>query len=751
MAIHLLKKKTEEEKEHILGLDPKSDLDYLLSHCKKNLHSYDEKLIKKAFNWCYDTHKNKIRYSGTPFYSHPVAVALIVVDEMPLDDISVASALLHNVIDEGDTFGLKDIQNEFGNTIAEIVEHITKIRYIEGHQFEHLENYRKMLLALFKDVRIILIKIADRLHNMRTLEHLNTEKQIKMSEETLEIFAPFAHRFGLGTLKWELEDLAFKFLNPIAYSEIDSELQLTRKQREEYIKEFSKPITEGLTKDEILKKKNIKFEMFGRPKHIYSIFNKMQLRGLPMKELFDLFAIRIILETDDSSYCFIVYGIISDIFKPVPGTFKDYISNPKKNSYQSLHTAVLAQDGKPVEVQIRTRKMHEVAERGVAAHFNYKRGFLPAQSVLDDKNIEEWMDLVRSVFEYAGDEPPEELLESVNNNLFNDEIFVFTPASEFRKFPKNSTPLDFAFAIHTEIGFHCIGAKVNGKVVPLNYKLESGDTIEILTSKNQKPSKEWLKCVVTQRARSIIQKYLKDEKKNSTEKGEKIWQGIVNRYAIVTDDGMMEDMLKNLKFKSPKDFYYAIGSSNLDIAVVYEYLVEKKRDLKFDNLNGFELIPNGNGQKPKESNDTISTKIKTASVNVSYAKCCNPIPGDEIIGHVKAGSEIVVHRKNCPQVKYLIGSHQPSVFEMDWSSLVHKDFTVKLRFTAEEKPSKFKDITTKVVSSVVSNFKGININHMDDGFEGILTVSVSGIDGLNSIFDKLKSIPGIKTVERYNE
>ncbi|MBI5325169.1 MAG: bifunctional (p)ppGpp synthetase/guanosine-3',5'-bis(diphosphate) 3'-pyrophosphohydrolase [Ignavibacteriae bacterium] len=747
----LIKKSELPEKEFELGIDPVKDLGYLLQQCRNQYKSFDEALITKAFNWCYDTHKNKTRRSGKPFYVHPLSVALIVVKEMPLDDISVVCALLHNVVDEGNTYGIKDIQNEFGPTVAEIIEHIIKIKYIEGRQIEHLENYRKLLLALFKDVRIILIKLADRLDNLRSIEYLEEDKQKKMSEETLEVYSAFAHRFGLGSLKWELEDLAFKVLNKEAYDEISNSLQLKREDREEFIQNFTYPIKDKLSKDELLKRKNIKFDIIGRPKHIFSIYNKMKSRGLPITELFDLFAIRIILDTDDSSYCFIVYGIISDIFKPVPGTFKDYISNPKKNGYQSLHTAVIDTSGKPVEIQIRTKKMDEIAEKGVASHFNYKRDFLPAQSVLDDRNIEEWMGLVRNVFEYAGDETPEELIDSVRKNLFSDEIFVFTPTYEFRKFPKDASPLDFAFAIHSEIGFHCIGAKVNGKVVPLDYKLQSGDVIEILTSKNQKPKRDWLKFVVTQRSKNNIQKYLKDEKKRDEERGLSIWKGIVNRYNIKENDNFIHELLQELKFESMKNFFQSLGSANFDVSVVYEFLSDKKINLSLNHINGEELLPDKDIPQMKDAQDSITTKIKNASINVSYAGCCHPLPGDKIVGHIKEGHEIIVHQKSCGHVKHLIDTHQTSLFDMDWSNLIHKDFTVKIRVVAEEKPEILNEITTKILSLKKVNFRGLNINNIDEGLEGIITANLHSIEDMNTLFDSLRQLNGIKSVERYNE
>ena len=449
-----------------LGVNKEADLEYLLLECAGHLKKFDENLITKAYHWCCEANKNRLLRSGEPFHTYPLSVAHVLISEIPLDDTSVASALLAGCIHQNGPFSLSDIRSEFSGTITEIVENIITIKKIDPETFSQLENYRKILLSLFKDVRIILIVLADKLHNLRTLEFLPEHKQYAQAKEAMEVYAPFAQRFGLFHLKWEIEDLSFKYINPQAYNEIKHGLKLTRNEREDYLKRFTKPIQDRLSKVELFKKNSISFEITARAKHIYSIFNKMIAREKGMDELYDLFAVRIIIDSDENSYCFLVYGILAELYKPVPGTFKNYISSPKKNGYQSIHTAVFGPQDKPVEIQIRTRKMHEISERGVAAHFDYKRGLLPAQSVLDDKELLEWMNLVRNTFENAsGSDDTETILESLKNNLFQDEIYVFTPSKEFRVLPKDSTPLDFAYNIHSEIGNHCIGAKVNARVV----------------------------------------------------------------------------------------------------------------------------------------------------------------------------------------------------------------------------------------------------------------------------------------------
>ena len=570
-----------DNKQIIPGIKPEDDLTLLLKDCKKYLKVYNEQKIRKAFMLCLDAHANKLRKSGEPYYTHPVEVAHIVMSEIPLDDISVISALLHDVLDEGDNFTIQDIRSEFGSDIADIVEGVHKIEHIENNNSsiaDQAENYRKLLLSLFKDIRIILVKLADRLHNMRTLDYVSPQSRIKLSRETLDIYAPFANRFGLRNIKWELEDLSFKYLNNDAYTEIKSALKSTREEREEYIRDLILPIQEKLSKDDILKKLKIKFEISGRPKHIYSIYNKMIARSKPMDELHDLFAIRIILESDEPNLCFYVYGIVAGINQPVPETFKDYINTPKKNGYQSLHSAIVGPDKKIIEVQIRTRQMHELAEQGFAAHFLYKGGRIDQTSILDKRQITDWIGEVREIFENAKSGSNEELIENFRQNLFFDEIYVYTPKNEFRTLPKDATPLDFAYDIHSEVGDYFIGAKVNGKLVTIDYKLQSGDQIEIITSKKQTITSEWLKYVITPRAKQNIIKFLKDQEKTTEEEGKNIWIEKSRENSIRLNEKEFEMLIKSLKFKSPEQFYKALRNNEFAIDKAFDFINFKIRD-----------------------------------------------------------------------------------------------------------------------------------------------------------------------------
>ncbi|MFP4529471.1 MAG: RelA/SpoT family protein, partial [Candidatus Kapaibacterium sp.] len=692
-----------------------------------------------------DAHRDKVRKSGKPYYFHPVSVALIVINEMPLDDISVASALMHDILNYSDKYSLKDIRTEFGNTIAEVVDGITKIKHIETHNIEHLDqldNYRRLLLSLFRDVRIILIKIADRLHNLRTAIHLDEEKRHRLANETMEVYAPFANRFGLRNLKWEMEDLAFKTINRDAYDQIRKSIHGTRRDREQYVDKFTAPIRAQLERDQMLNKFELKFDISGRAKHIYSIFNKMKLRRKSIDELYDLFAVRIILDTEDNNMCFYIYGVIAGIYTPVPATFKDYINNPKQNGYQSIHTAVIGPDNRAVEVQIRTRKMHELAEQGVAAHFRYKSG-VTSQSVLEDSNLQRWMDMVREIFENVGDETPQLLLESVKKNLFLDEIYVFTPANEFRTLPKDSTPLDFAFDIHSEVGYRCIGAKVNGRIVPLDYKLQSGEQVEILTSRNQRPRRDWLDIVITSRARSLIRKYLRDEKKKLEETGRKIWKEKIADKNIRLSGRDLETLVQSFKFESPEDFYLAIGSGALNFDEAYDFIKFKFNE--FMQHDGA-LTANGSSEQFKTPPKLTVRQLKNGAI-AQLAKCCNPLPGDKILA-VETPRGMVIHRLGCQSIK--TAGQRERIFEIDWSQFEENKIITEIRISGDDRPSLMKDITNAIISIDNISIQGVTFDNFDANFESIITLNLSDPAQIDALFSDLNRLSGVRQVEVIN-
>lgn len=587
MAIFNFKSKLTKEINEItipyeVGVELKSFLDL----CRDNLKEPDLEKLKKAFIICFEVHKENQRVSGEEYWKHNLKVAISTITELHLDEYSVISALLYNVPTYSKIYNIKAIEKEFDKTISEILNGIIKINTLNTNvelDFEHLEKFRKLLLSLSTDIRILLLKIAVRLENLRTLQYLDIEQQKRISHETMEIYVPFANRFGLRNIKWLLEDLSFKFINKNAYDEIKNKLKLNRKQREDYVKLFSKPVQKSLEKDTLIKEKDIKFEINGRAKHIYSIFNKIRLRQKPMEELYDLFAIRIIIDSDEPMLCFYIYGLIAAIYPPIPETFKDYISSPKKNGYQSIHTALLGPQRKPVEVQIRTKIMHEQSEEGLAAHFNYKRGLLPANSIFDDNNVNAWLDSVKDLFENRHNLTSTQLLDSLKKNLFLEEIHVFTPANKLLTFPKDATPLDFAFEIHSDLGTHCIAAKVNGKKVQLNQKLQSGDQVEIIVSKDQLPERSWLNMVITPKAKAGINKHLKKVKKIKIEDGKNLWLEALKKENLSISFLEFKRMHQELTFREKEDFYYAIAESELNIAKAIDFL-KYKIDFGFKEL-----------------------------------------------------------------------------------------------------------------------------------------------------------------------
>lgn len=739
---------------HIVGENPNADLELLLREAKQNLLRVDEQLISKAFWFCYEIHKNDQRASGEPYYIHLLEVARIVVKELPLDDISVAAALLHDIIEDHEDYSVKDIHNEFGASIAEIVDGVTKITDItKGREFSQAHTHSKLIISMANDSRVILIKLADRLHNLRTLQHLPEEKQKRIAYETLEFYAPLAHRFGLGSIKWELEDLSLKYMNRAKYDEIKLQLNSTIKERSEYITRFTDPIKEKL------KSHDIKYEISGRPKHIYSIFNKMEKQHKKFEELYDLFAIRIILNTTDKNECFFVYGIVSELYTPVPERFKDYISVPKRNGYQSLHTTVIGKDGKRVEVQIRTKKMHEVAEKGVAAHFQYKAETIGTNALFfKDKELTEWADWIRDIINSPSEEVVDQLQESFKLNLYQDEIQVFTPKGELRSLPVGATPVDYAFDIHSAVGNRCIGAKVDGRIVPLDYKLRNGETVEIITSKNQNPSKNWEKFAVTHKAKSAIRKYLNEEKRRRTTEGKDLWDKKSKKLGITINEDDLERIVKSLKFHNKGEFYYSIGSGDTSIEAVAEKIKVR--------LKPGTTVHQGDYQAPPITEETFDIILKTARNNssgvvlggeskglsgvaYSFARCCNPVPGDDIMGMVSTGSAIKVHRKLCNNVKEIQEKNPSRLLVLDWAELQSEDFVAAIRVTGEDRSGMLSDITTAIIGYNNTNIRGVNIHAFESLFEGVLTVLVKNTEHLQRLFDRIKKVKGVRMVERY--
>jgi GTP diphosphokinase / guanosine-3',5'-bis(diphosphate) 3'-diphosphatase len=713
----------------------KKMLDDLLSTCRTHLPSVNEALLTKAFEFGLEAHKNDLRASGEPYFTHPWEVAMIVATEIPLDDLTVISALLHDVVEDTE-FNLDLLSKEFGKEVAEIVDGVTKISGIfRGQEITVAENYRKMLLSMVRDVRVILVKFADRLHNMRTLEFVNPEKQRRIAQETLEIYAPFANRFGLGKVKWELEDLSFKYLNKEAYEELARKIKNKRRERESYIKKFSDPITEKL------KEYSLDYDMSGRPKHLYSIYRKMVRRNKPFEEIYDLFAIRIILNTDDNNHCYTTLGIVNQIYLPVPDRFKDYVSIPKTNNYQSIHTTVVGPEGRLVEVQIRTKKMHEVAEKGVAAHWRYKEN-----SSSSEKDLDNWVNWIRDIFENASkDEARKDLLESFKLNLFQDEIYVFTPKGDLRRLPVNSTPVDFAFDIHSKVGYHCIGAKVNGKIVPLDTILHSGDQVEIITSKNQHPNKNWIKFVATHKAKSAIRKWINKEEEELIEIGKELWEKKTKKMKLAFTSQDVAKLSLSLKFESPRLFFktIALGKLNIDEILMSTKAKEKKEKapvLEFENF--------ANIARDDIGGVMVEGKEKSG-IMYSYAKCCNPIPGDPVIGYITIGEGIKIHRKTCTNLLRISEKDASKLIPVQWPEAESSLFVAGLTIMGEDSPGILNEISHTIVSYQNTNIKSININTNNSSFSGSVTLYVQNIEHLARIIERLKKLKGVYTVERF--
>lgn len=709
-------------------------LSELLKVSRESLPKVDEDLITKAFTFMLEAHKHDLRASGQAYYTHPYEVALIVAREFPLDDTTIVSSLLHDVVEDTE-FNIEVLAAEFSKEIAEIVDGVTKISSIfTGQDFEKAENYRKLLLSMVRDVRVILVKFADRLHNMRTLEFVNPDKQRRIALETLEIYAPFAHRFGLGRVKLELEDLAFKYLNKEAYEDLVRKVKSKRKERETYIKKFAEPITKKL--DEY----NIKYDLNGRAKHFYSIYRKMIKRNKPFEDIFDLFAVRIILDTKNTNDCYTTLGIVNQIYLPVPDRFKDYISIPKTNNYQSIHTTVVGPAGRLVEVQIRTKEMHEVAEKGVAAHWRYKEN-----KSASDKELEDWANWIRDIFENASRfDAREDLLESFKLNLYQDEIYAFTPKGDLRRLPLDSTPVDFAFDIHSKVGYHCIGAKINGRIVPLDTKLSSGDQVEIITSKNQQPNKNWLKFVKSQKARANIKRWINSEEQRIVDAGKEIWNKKIKKLKLSFSSNEISKIASGLRYENHRQFFIAIaqGKVNLDDVL----LPKKEKDttvpesiLEFDEF----------AQITRKDAGGILVEGKKTEMLYSYAKCCNPIPGDPVIGYITVGEGIKIHRKTCNNLLNLSTEDSSKLIPVQWPYSEESYFVAGLIVKGDDRPGILNDIANTIVTYGNTNIKSININTDNTNFEGTITLYVNNLEYLNKLIQRLKKVKGVYTIERF--
>jgi GTP pyrophosphokinase len=715
----------------------------LISNTYRTLDEENNKLIRKAFDIALDAHKDQRRKSGEPYIYHPIAVAKIVATEIGLGATSIACALLHDVIEDSD-YTYEDLKKIFGEKIANIVNGLTKIS-IMNHQNISVqsENYRKLLLTLSEDFRVILIKIADRLHNMRTLESMAPDKQKKIASETVYIYAPMAHRLGLYNIKSELEDLSLKYNNPDIYNEITEKLELAKENRERYIEEFKKEVSEKLDEE------GLNFKIKGRAKAISSIYRKMLKQGVSFEEVFDNYAIRIIYKSDAKNEKFLawkIYSIVTDVYHSNPSRMRDWITQPRSTGYESLHLTVLGPDKKWIEVQIRSERMDEIAEKGVAAHYKYKEGYKQSS---DDRNFENWVTEIRDVLEQQQNLSTSELLDNIKLNLYSKEVFVFTPKGEIKILPTNATALDFAFSVHSDLGMKCLGAKINGKLVPISYVLQNGDQIDILSSQNQKPKSDWLEFVVTSKAKSKIKSYLNSQKNQLVDNGKEILQRKLRHAKINFNDEEINKLQKFFNLKSSQELFLKFQSNELDASSLRKYIESKN---VFNNLlSRFRKSPTKNTAyiEPKEQNlDMIVFGKDEEKLNYSYAKCCTVIPGDKIFGFITISDGIKVHSDNCPNAINLRAQYDYRVIPAKWVNAESFKNRVKIEIEGLDRMGMINDITTVISGSMGMDMKSMSIESNDGIFTGNIILEVKNKSQLEQTFKKISEINGVSRVRR---
>lgn len=722
-------------------------------------HRRKVEIITKAFQFAKEAHKGARRRSGEPYIMHPLAVARIVCGEIGLGSTSICAALLHDVVEDTE-YTVEDVKGLFGEKIARIVDGLTKISsgMFGDNVSAQAENFRKLLLTMSEDVRVILIKIADRLHNMRTLGSMTPAKQYKISGETMYIYAPLAHRLGLFAIKTELEELSFKWENPEVYKEISEKLALTSKKRSDIYKHFATPVIEKLNT------LGFKYEIKARDKSVYSVWNKMQNKNIPFEEIYDIFAVRIIFENepgiDEKKRCWDIYSVITDIYKLRPDRIRDWVSRPKSNGYQALHLTVMGPDGQWIEIQIRSRRMDDIAEKGFAAHWKYKEG-----KIEEDNELDKWLKTIKEILENPSPNALD-FLDTIKLNLFSQEIFVFTPKGEIRTLAQGATTLDFAYELHSDIGDHCIGAKVNHKLVPISYKLKSGDQVEILTSKSQKPQPDWLSLVSTAKARTKIEYALRKNRRDLVKLGEKILQKSGINSDIELTPAILDRVVQYYKMTSKEDLYYAIGNHDIDLPQKINKLV----NLKKQNTSGFfkymrQVLHVG---KKNDDSDTVATlplalpegdkpqidKKKTYTLdedsfnkNFKIATCCNPIPGDKVFGFITKSNMIEVHGINCPVGLKLKASHGDQIVNLQWGNYATAPFMSTITIVGIDRVGILNDIT-QAISSGSMNMKSVNIDSNDGIFEGRVVVYVHDVEGLKKLCARIAKIDGVKTVSR---
>lgn len=714
----------------------------LLKVSYQTLTVADKKLIRQAFDVAVDAHKNQRRKSGEAYIFHPIAVAKIVAQEIGLDATCIAAALLHDVVEDNPDYTLADIEEKFGKTVARIVDGLTKISSLskEADVSTQAENFRKMLLTLNDDVRVIIIKIADRLHNMQTMDSMRSDKQEKIASETLYIYAPLAHRIGLYNIKSELEDLGLKYTEPEVYNEIHNKIKESKEEQDAYIKAFAKVIQDSLDKE------GLNYDIKGRPKSIYSIRRKMLKQGVSFDEVYDKFAVRIIYKSDFANEKFLawkIYSIVTDHFIPNPIRLRDWISSPKSTGYEALHITVMGPKGRWVEVQIRSERMNEIAEKGYAAHYKYKEGH--AEDALDT-----WIDKLQEALE-SNETNAVDFVEQFKLNLYSKEIYVFTPKGELKSLPKGATPLDFAFSIHTEIGMKTRGAKVNGKLVPLSHELQSGDQVEILTSENIKPNSNWLDYATTARARSKIKSSLKDEKKEVAVEGKEILRRKLKQLKINLNEKSINEMVVFFKLKTSLDLFYRVGIGSIDNTMLKDFASSRSNAFMSyikSKIRKPTVIQNIDKDEITANYDSLVFGKEEEKLDYKLSACCNPIPGDDVFGFLTINEGIKVHKKNCPNALSLQSNYAYRIMQAKWIDSSQQEFAAQITLSGIDNLGLVNNITKVISSNMHVNMKSISFQSDDGVFSGKINVVVKNNTMLKKLMENLKKINGIDKVLR---
>lgn len=722
--------------------------DYLATKHRKRIE-----IITKAFNFANQAHKGIKRRSGEPYIMHPLAVAQIVCTEIGLGSTSICAALLHDVVEDTD-YTVEDIENIFGPKIAQIVDGLTKIPggIFGDRASAQAENFKKLLLTMSDDIRVILIKIADRLHNMRTLGSMLPNKQFKIAGETLYIYAPLANRLGLYKIKTELENLSFRYEHPEEYQEIENKLAATATERDKVFKEFTAPIRAQMDK------MGLKYRILARVKSIYSIWNKMQTKHVPFEEIYDLLAVRIIFEPrnadEELNDCFDIYVSISKIYKPHPDRLRDWVSHPKANGYQALHVTLMGNNGQWIEVQIRSERMNDVAEQGFAAHWKYKEG----GGSEDEGELDKWL---RTIKEILDDPQPDaiDFLDTIKLNLFASEIFVFTPKGEIKTMPQNSTALDFAFSLHTDIGSHCIGAKVNHKLVPLSHKLQSGDQVEVLTSKSQRVQPEWEVFATTARVRAKIAAILRKEQRNCQKEGETLLNEFFKKEELRLDDLLIDKLVKVHNMKNRDEFLIAIGNKKIVLGDLDKNALKEKQGTNWKKFLTFSFGGNKDNKEPVEEKvpqekEKINTKqiLKLTEENIQknyiMAECCHPIPGDDVLGYMDENDRIIIHKRQCPVAARLKSSYGNRILATEWDTHKELSFLVNIYIKGIDAMGLLNEVTQVISRQLNVNIRKLSIETTDGIFEGNIQLYVHDVDDVKTICNNLKQIQNIKQVTR---